>query len=721
MATSPDLKTNVERLDNQLSSVSRFVRLVRFLHGLGEILIASFLFFLFSFLVDFLIPDLPSTVRIIITGSGTIGILYLIWRSLVRPLTYQLTRKDVAAELEDAYPELNDRLISALELSGKHGDRDRVSHGMIDHLVEDLDTVLNQVRPRNIVSLRPMLKRLCTGLFCAALFSLFLISFPEEASTWLVRLSGGNQNWPQATRITLLDSRTQKVIEGNDIRIRAVVDPDSKQIPSSASLQITPKSGPSRMIEMTGNTSSSGKRIYRHTVQNVRKPFDFVVSAGDGQTRKGSVTILDRPRISELKIRYDYPEYTNRADTPEDQPITDQELSAPFDSIAKISATVPANVQTAKAYFDSGQETTDLAVSLESSGKEQKIMRTELTMRNNGKLFFELFMKETQGEPESPCSSPSSICSSRFPVRTKTNQPPKVQISYPGKNKTATPRGTIPIRSTTSDDYGIKSIGLTRRINDGEPTSIPFTPAQNDREYGETTIQSEYRLVLKELDLSEGDTLYYSIMANDVGREGAEPSRTKTYRLTLIPPSRLEVKLQQLQEDIRKRISDLRSDQKKAKEQLSYLSDNALSPEQDSLKQKLGKRRNQQRSLTQRMQRLTRELKRMQRDARFNKLWDQKSRRSLAAIHEHANRIHSELMSDAAKRIAQAIPVVSAEKRKQRIDESLNLQKQTLTELDALLNEMGSWYDYADIIHEWEDILESLKEVQDNESFDTSG
>jgi hypothetical protein len=721
MDTPSDLKKTVEQLDKQLSSVTWSVRLVRFLHGLGELLTAFFLFFLFSFLVDFLIPDLPAAVRIIITASGAVGLAYLFWRSVLHPLFYKLTRKDVAAELEQAYPELNDRLISALELSSTYGDQDRVSDGMIEQLVEDLDAVLDRVRPSVIVSTRPMLKRFGTGLICTVLFCLFLVSFPDEASTWLVRLTGSNQDWPKATRIMLADSPSAEVVEGNDVRIRAVVDPESKRIPSTASLQIFEEQGPARTIEVTRRTASEGKVTYEHTVQNVREPFEYVVNAGDGETRKGSVTVLDRPRITELRIRYDYPDYTNKSDTPKDQPVTGRELSAPFDTVASVSTSVPASVQRARAYFESGQEKRDLPVSLSSSDDGQQVLQTELTMRNNGKLFFELFMKNVQEAPESPCSSPSSVCSSRFSVRTRTNQPPRVRITYPGKNKFATPNGVIPVRSKTSDDYGIKSISLTRRINDTDPTVVAFTSNHNNREYGQTAIESEYQLDLEELNVSDGDTVYYSVSANDVGREEAEPSQTKTYRLSIIPPSRMEVKLQKLQEEIRERISTLRSDQSEVKSQLAYLVDQDTSSVSNEPDRELGKRRNQQRSLAQRLKRITSELKRMERDARFNQLWDQKSRSALASIHQHASRIRSDLMSTAATRIAQAIPVANVQKRNQRLNQALTLQNETINELDALLKRMGSWYDYADIIHEWEQILESLKEVQDNSSSDTPG
>ncbi len=711
------------QLEEKLSSVTAYVRTIHLLYGIGDVLTVLFAFFVFSFLVDFLIDDLPAPVRLVIFGIGAVGLIVMFWFAVLRPLFYRITRREVAAELEEAYPELNDRLVSALDLKRKLDEPERMSRSMVEGLLRELGSVLNRIDPRVILNVKPVVKRFGTGLLCAFLLGMFWFSFPEEAYTWMLRLTGNNQKWPRATLVELSKTNETDIVEGKDFTVRARIDADSKRVPSRSYLHIHPKNGPTKTIEMTQNTMIEDDPGFQYTIQNVREPFKYWVKAGDGQTAKASINVLRRPQIEELEINYDYPEYTGMEDTSVEDPVISREVSAPFDTIATVRAQVPNRVSQVRTYLNTGQEQKKLPTQLITESGH-KMLRTEVHMKTDGKLFFELFLKSPVSAPsETACSSPYSTCSTRFNVSTKTNQPPRVRVIYPGKNKFATPRGSIPVRSDTTDDFGISSVSIQRRINDGKETSIEFDPSHNSRPYNSKKIRSEYTLSLSDLDLEAGDTVYYAIVATDLGRDRENPSRSRTYRFSIVSPSQLEVKLQKLQEEIRERIESLKKDQTGIHDQLTYQLDDTPSDRVGTrdFRRTLETVRNKQRSLNQRMIRINEELTRVHRDAKFNKLWDEKSRNLLASIQQRGNKIHEKILTKTSKALGKAIAASNRQNRTAKMNRSLKLQERVNGQLQALLDDMGSWYDYSDIIHEWKDILENLKKLRENDSVNVPG
>ncbi len=338
-------------------------------------------------------------------------------------------------------------------------------------------------------------------------------------------------------------------------------------------------------------------------------------------------------------------------------------------------------------------------------------------MKKNGDLYFELFLKEPASYGE-PCTSAFGVCSSHFTVRTEVDLPPKVKMLYPGKNKFATPRGKIPIKSETEDDFGIRSIKLRRKVNDGKFEEVPFTTDHNDKPYKSETIQSTYPLNMKSLDLENGDRVFYAIKAEDTGSRN-DATTSKTYRFSIIPASQLEVKLQKLQQEIRDELEALRDDQKKLVDRVRYNLDQmkkegkkqGMSEEMDTL---LEQRRNKQRSLTQQMKRIGNELRTLHLDAKHNKLWDQKSRKRLRAIYGLAETVYQNEMPPASEQLAKALNAVDFEQRVSFVQQSHRRQKKTLRKLDVLLNQMGKWLEYADVIHEWKGILKDLKTLRED-------
>ncbi|MBI1926356.1 hypothetical protein HYR99_19195, partial [Candidatus Poribacteria bacterium] len=86
-------------------------------------------------LVDVLMP-LPSVIRAVLL-IGVIGAAgYLLYQYLIRPLRAELTARDVALNVEQKHPELEDRLVSAVQFGERETD-DPIEAHLLGRLVAD--------------------------------------------------------------------------------------------------------------------------------------------------------------------------------------------------------------------------------------------------------------------------------------------------------------------------------------------------------------------------------------------------------------------------------------------------------------------------------------------------------------------------------------------------------------------------------------------------------
>src|SRR5262245_41780960 len=97
-----------------LTSVRRRVKLLGVLFGIGLLLAAGVGLLLGVVALDYLL-NLPATPRFVIILASLLGLAYVVWRWVAKPMIARLSISDVAGRLEQAFPEFNDRLRSTVD------------------------------------------------------------------------------------------------------------------------------------------------------------------------------------------------------------------------------------------------------------------------------------------------------------------------------------------------------------------------------------------------------------------------------------------------------------------------------------------------------------------------------------------------------------------------------------------------------------------------------
>ena len=108
---------DIDSIRQRLRSVRARAKRLFVLNGLSILAMALVPYALATFLIDWAIPDVPPTVRLVLLGGGIVLAGAILWRRLVTPLRAPLSDDALALKVEEEFPELGDRLISALQLA----------------------------------------------------------------------------------------------------------------------------------------------------------------------------------------------------------------------------------------------------------------------------------------------------------------------------------------------------------------------------------------------------------------------------------------------------------------------------------------------------------------------------------------------------------------------------------------------------------------------------
>jgi hypothetical protein len=169
MATAVALPSS---LRNRIAAVAHRVRRLRFLRGLSLLILILTLGFGAALLADFFL-DLSSLVRIgIFSAWAGVGLIVFLF-GLLLPLGRRLDDDALAAVVEEKYPDLGERLTSAVELAGA-GDEFHGSPELIDHLMRD-----TEARARVLNFLPAVSSRSARWLTAGAIALLALVLSPS--------------------------------------------------------------------------------------------------------------------------------------------------------------------------------------------------------------------------------------------------------------------------------------------------------------------------------------------------------------------------------------------------------------------------------------------------------------------------------------------------------------------------------------------------------------
>lgn len=410
---------------------------------------------------------------------------------LYLPLRRRITDIQIAQFVEEHFPQLQDRLVTAVEF----GQETAVSSGMLDLLIRDALDKTNRVD----LSIFIKRKKLAVygSLGAAAFIALMALMTwgPEFFHYGFHRLY---MPWTEASgdarlMITVSPGNLE-IAKGADQQIKAkLVGFDARDV----KLYLVPGTGGSPApMAMEPEARGSG---FLYLLIEIQSSLRYYVEAQGVRSATYALTVTDLPRVEKIGLRYTFPAYTGMAPQ-----ITENEgdISALKGTRVDVSVRLNHGARSVRLLFDD-QSTLQLA----RSGDQD--FTGGLTLKRSGSYVIQVESsdgKHLAGSPE-------------YEIQALDDAPPRVSISKPQRDLRATSVEEVFTEIKAEDDIGLNRLELHYSVNGSREKTLSLYSAQERQ----PAVTAAHTFFLEEFGLQPGDIVSYYGKAydnNDVSGPG---------------------------------------------------------------------------------------------------------------------------------------------------------------------------------------------------------
>lgn len=446
----------------------------RFLvHGLGWVAAALAAGLLLYYVLDRTL-DLPTPVRLLLSAAFAVYVGFGIRRRLVYPLRRAFAREDVAIAVERRFPELRQRLISAVQFARRLEASDNStgaeaaayrgeSRAMLETVVTDAADEIAALPTNQILDPRRTVRVWAIAGVALLATGVSLFSNTEVAGVFFQRLFGASVSYPRVTtlavelpvdsdefQIELSDGHAHIVMPaGGDLPVLVRVE---GVVPREVLLMLDGASGGRAQVQMSPRSTDDGAvPRFRHVFRRVRDNFEFHARGGDDPfgDRQVSVEVVEPPRVATVRAELTYPAYTRL----EPKSVVGGSIEAVLGSQARIFVTATAPVTEAQLHLiDSDRRVELTPVEIQDDAGAGLAYSCEVPIDRSDRYQVEFVGRNGIGNPH-PGTYPILALEDHAPI-TRLLTPPDDDLNV------VLPGATLPVRVMAGDDFGVTSVTL---------------------------------------------------------------------------------------------------------------------------------------------------------------------------------------------------------------------------------------------------------------------
>lgn len=324
-------------VDNVLGRLRSKIRTYVFLEGTAWVIVALGAVFWVTLAMNWAYfkvsnLELPMWFRLLVdvAAIGFLAGCLMLW--LVQRLLKNMRTKALALVLERRFPELDDRLITAVEAVESSSDSETAfTRTLRDRTIEEVSEATRQLEVGDVFAKRPLRNAVLFAVVFIASIGAFATLNKQAMGYWLDAFVGlKDEYWDRETLLVphvispaderekpfreIKDELVYKHPRGEDFTLAVTV-------PKSEKADGKPWIAPETVeldYELQNNRggatvtmSKTGDRIFRYTVPNLIDGMTFTIRGNDYVNRRPfRVEIVDPPNIKQLILDCDYPDYT---------------------------------------------------------------------------------------------------------------------------------------------------------------------------------------------------------------------------------------------------------------------------------------------------------------------------------------------------------------------------------------------------------------------------
>lgn len=479
--------------------------------------------------------SLPIGIRLLLTTAWVVLLVWLARRQLVWPLSLRLGESDVAVAIERRFPDLRERLISALQLAEmaakKANPRDQ-SQAMIDQVVADASTAAASLRTDEFLTWRHVGRAWLAAGLALVIAAPGIITNREVVQVFLQRMFGADIAYPRQTTLVVElprsdqdyrierdgDRATLTMAAGSDLPVLVRAD---GVVPREVLLVLSGGRGlPSQVT-----TAVRGGGRFRHVFRRVADSFEFHARGGDDD--RGdllvSVNAVRPARVGSIRAALQFPEYTSRAPAVQEGGA----IEALEGTTVSLDVAPLGEVTGARLIFQESGEVVELtATRVEDDGGARTVYRGGFAVRKTDRYQVELLSNDGLRNPQG----------SSYPVIAVADAPPSGQILTPQDDglNAVLPNGIVALRALVRDDFRLTSVSAEVLVGDRSTPVIRTLGSAAELQQAQAVLTSLHPLpgLLGDgVAVKEGESLTWNVVLID--NRAPEPRTTKLPARTL--------------------------------------------------------------------------------------------------------------------------------------------------------------------------------------------
>ena len=519
-------------------------------------------------IVDWLMP-LPSAVRIALLAIGVGVIGYLLYKYLVQPLRASLTLRDVALNVEGNHPNLEDRLVSAIEF-GNRESADPIEAHMLQRLLEDTIERVKGINFKATIDHSRTRKHVGIAALVVVGCSILSLLFPTEIHTSLLRvLVPWERTDPILTTKLAVEPGNARILRGKSLPIHVTVTGKSAekavltyrdigaQQPSTSEVKKDDQQ-PKTMINMLQNPDD--KRGFAYEIFNIDADMEYYVVANEAISERYTVEVFEMPKVTEISVAYTYPDYTGL------KPVVQTgtgNIHAVVGTQAEIRLTTNKAIQTASIATSSqpsavGQEPSGTDENVRNSDNDLPRADNQQPIAINGNT-----LTTTIDVVENGSYAIQLLCIDGFnneipieyTIKAIPDAVPEVVIKKPGRDVKVTKLDEVEIIAEATDDYGVAELKLMYRVGSDALQELVMESSKEAVSSQQSAVSNEnllpesrkpkaesqyadgtYTFYLEEFDVEPGDVIsYYAHATDNNTRTGPGEASSDIYFIEIRP------------------------------------------------------------------------------------------------------------------------------------------------------------------------------------------
>lgn len=669
---SPDINV-LEKIEKRLKRVVNLRRLISGLAGLLAVSTLSLgLFLLLASLSAIFI--LPALVKIPLMLCGLSLILWSVYRYIIAPVKKESGLIQAALRVEKKYPQLKNRLVAALQFKNLNLDKTNFSHALVAMTGRQAAEIASGINFNETISGYPVYKKIRYTFATALLVILVGYLIPGMFSSAIEVYSNPTETIAPPPQFSIHPHPSSgDRVKYTDIKIGGDLlgfgFPEKAEIYyrftdgrwQSEKIDIN-KSARYSLIDEDGQTFDS--LPFGINLKQVRRSFDYYITAGDIKSQTVSINIVERPRVVSIKASITYPAYTGL------KPMVLDENNGSLAALvgSRVNLEIGANRAIDRGYLviDSSKMNVEFDGSYGSA---------DFKVVEDFSYFIRLY--DNHGE-----QNPDPI---EYMVTAVPDEYPNITVLYPGFDLNLDETMLIPFRLQVADDFGFSSLLLKYQVISGGIKGSENVAVINFSDAIRTEGEVSFNWDLENFYLLPSDyVLYHFELADNDRVSGPKVTSSRTYVARLPSIDEIVMQSEAAQQGQVNEAEKILREQREMAQKMKEMARQMRSAEnQDWQKKKeMENLLNRQQVTADQLDEMARKMEESIEKMANNDLLNEQILQKMMELQKLFSEIATDEMKEAMKKLAEALKEMSPDELEKAMDEFQMNQQEMLKKLE---------------------------------------